>query len=561
MIAETLKKAIGKLYKKELKINEAEIENIIEIPPNPELGDYAFPCFSLSKILKLNPGEIAIEVRGEIGDSAEKYFEEIQTNGPYINFFLNRMDFANKTISEILSKKEKYGSSNIGKKEKFLIEHTSINPNASPHVGRARNALIGDSIVRILKFLNFNTDTHYYVNDISKQIAMLVVSGAEKLSFDKMLNSYIKIAKKVEKSKKLEAQVFSWLKKFEDGDKEARLKFTKITETCIKGQIKILSKLGIEYNCFDYESSYINKAKDLMEELKKSGKACTDKDGRIYIDQNNTRLKHMMKSPVLVLTRSDGTGLYPLRDLVYTIEKMKIAEKNIVVLGEDQKLYFQQLEEVLKILKYKAPKVVHYSFVLISSKGKSRKMSTRKGDVVLLEDFLDELVSKTKKEIKKRKTKGDPEKVAISALKYKILKNSPNKLIQFDLNEALSFEGDTGPYILYSYARASSIAKKSKIKNQKSRKYEKHELEPKETELITKLSQFPGVVESAYKSLNPSLIANYSYQLAQIFNEFYHSCKVIGSEQENFRIALVESFRQVLKSSLWLLGIETMEEM
>ena len=196
-------------------------------------------------------------------------------------------------------------------------------------------------------------------------------------------------------------------------------------------------------------------------------------------------------------------------------------------------------------------------------------MSTRKGDVVLLEDFLGDLSEKAKKEIKARKTKGNPEIVAIAALKYKILKNSPNKIINFDADEALSFDGDTGPYILYSYARANSILKKSKKSKPvsklgillKSEEFEIPDLSGKEIELIKKISQFPSTAYDAFVTSNPSLIANYSYKLAQIFNEFYHSCPVLGSHEEPFRLALVASFMQTLRNSLALLGIETLEEM
>src|SRR3990167_6119920 len=534
VIAKLIKKALGEL---DIDAKEHDILNVIETPKNPDFGDFAFPCFAIANQAKTNPHDLALEVRGKIRQLPAE-FTDIQTSGPYINFFLNRNQTSIELINKILAKKERFGSQDIGKKQKALIEHTSINPNASPHVGRARNAIIGDSIVKILDFLGFKTETHYYVNDVSKQIAMLVLANAESLSFDKMLGKYIEISKKVEKSKKLEQKVFSWLKKFESGDKEAEKKFEKITRTCVKGQSEILKKLGIQYEFFDYESNYLERSKEILEELKKTGKLLKDKDGRLYLDQSNTELKGMMKSPVLVLTRSDSTGLYPLRDIAYTMEKMQIAEKNMIVLGEDQKLYFLQLKEALKLLSSGSPEVVHYSFInLVDSEGKSKKMSTRKGDVVLLEDFFDDLVAKAKKEITKRKTKGNPEVVAIAALKYKILKNSPNKLIQFDPDEALNFEGDTGPYILYSYARASSILKKEPPLE----KFEVHDLQEKEIELVKKLSQFPEVVLSAYKNLNPSLIANYSYQLAQVFNEFYHACKVIGSEeQEAFRLSLVQ---------------------
>ena len=533
------------LKNKGIKLSDEELERYIEIPPSSEMGDYAFPCFFIAKELKQDPHQIALEIREKIGEPSLD-FEDIQTSGGYINFFLDRKDFARKLLKEILKKKENFGKFDIGNGKKALIEHTSTNPNAPPHVGRARNAIIGDSIVKILSFLNFKPEVHYYVNDVSKQIAMLVMGDADKLEFKDMLKRYIKISKNAEE---FQDQIFFLLRQFEDGDKKTVAKFNRITKTCLKGQKDIFSELGINYDVFDYESDYIKKSKKILIELEKTKKLHKDKEGRLYLDQKNTPLKKMMKSPVLILTRSDGTGLYPLRDIVYTIDKMKSSKENIIVLGEDQKLYFLQLKEALNILNQQAPKVVHYSFILLNKKGKSKKMSTRKGSVILLETFLKDAFNKAKNK-----------KIGIAAVKYSILKNSPNKMILFNLQDSLQFEGDTGPYLLYSYARASSILKK--VKTQKNKKsFVIMDLSKNEIDLVKKLSQFPEVVLNSYNNLNPSLIANYSYQLAQVFNEFYHGSKVIGSKEESFRASLVEAFRYVLKNSLNLLGIETLEKM
>ena len=533
------------LKEKGIKLSDEELERYIEIPPSSEMGDYAFPCFFIAKELKQDPHQIALEIREKIGEPSLD-FEDIQTSGGYINFFLDRKDFARKLLKEILKKKENFGKFDIGNGKKALIEHTSTNPNAPPHVGRARNAIIGDSIVKILSFLNFKPEVHYYVNDVSKQIAMLVMGDADKLEFKDMLKRYINISKNAEK---FQDQIFFLLRQFEDGDKKTVAKFNRITKTCLKGQKDIFSELGINYDVFDYESDYIKKSKKILIELEKTKKLHKDKEGRLYLDQKNTPLKKMMKSPVLILTRSDGTGLYPLRDIVYTIDKMKSSKENIIVLGEDQKLYFLQLKEALNILNQQAPKVVHYSFILLNKKGKSKKMSTRKGSVILLETFLKDAFNKAKNK-----------KIGIAAVKYSILKNSPNKMILFNLQDSLKFEGDTGPYLLYSYARASSILKK--VKTQKNKKsFVIMDLSKNEIDLVKKLSQFPEVVLNSYNNLNPSLIANYSYQLAQVFNEFYHGSKVIGSKEESFRASLVEAFRYVLKNSLNLLGIETLEKM
>jgi len=538
---------------KNVKLSKEEIENYIETPSS-DYGDFALPCFFLAKKLRLPPQKIALELKNELTGKS-KIFSFIRVDGAYLNFFINKKEFAEKTIKRILKEGENYGKENIGKGKKVLVEHTSINPNASPHVGRARNAIIGDSLVKTFRFFNFKPEVHYYVNDVSKQMAMLVLANAENLKFEGLLKKYAEMSKKVENSKETEEKVFEILNKFESNNKKIAEKFRKITNIAVKGQKKILANLGIHYDFFDYESKYMHKTGKIIEDLKKTKMLFMDENGRYVLDLKGTSVEGKMKSPVLVLTRKDGTGLYPLRDIVYTIEKIKKSKDNLIVLGEDQKLYFQQISETLKILGYNSPKAVHYSFILLNDGGKSKKMSTRKGDVVLLEDFLTEAEKKSMKKTKNKKIARD---VGIAAVKYSILKNHPNKMISFNLDEALNFEGDTGPYLMYSYARASSILRKAK---NGSGKIPAEKISEKEFELIKKLSQFPEIILSSYKTLNPSAIANYSYQLAQVFNEFYHATKVLGSENENFLLALVQAFRIVLKNSLKLLGIEVIEKM
>jgi len=557
-----MKDSVVKLLEKNIPLKKQEIEKIIEIPPNSQLGDYAFPCFVLAEKLKKAPNQIAQEIKNKIKPT--KDIEKISVVGPYLNFFINKQIFSEKIISEILKKKENYGKGK--EKGKVALEHTSINPNASPHVGRARNSIIGDSIKRILEFQGFNVKTYYYVNDVSKQIAMMALEFKGKENFSDLLELYVRVNNKVKNNPELEKKVLNLLEKFELGDKNTIKKFRKIVDIAVKGQIKILKEFGITFDIFDYESKYLKQTNKILNELKKTKRIFKDEHGRLVLNQEGFGLEKKMKSPVLVLTRSNGTGLYPLRDIAYTIDKLKRCKKTFIVLGEDQKLYFEQISTALKILKKPSPQVIHYSFVLIKDKEKIGKMSTRRGDVVLLEHFMKQAKDKAEKEIKKRKTKGDPKKIGYAAIKYSFLKNDPNKSIMFDWNQALNFEGNTGPYLQYSYARASSILRKirsiKKIKKTKQMKIkDKINLSEQELKLIKKLSQFPEIIATAYKNLNPAIIANYSYQLAQIFNEFYHACPVINSKNEAFRINLVKSFRYVLKNSLNLLGIDAIEKM
>jgi len=548
-----MKEIISSLLAKELNLKKESIENLIEIPPSSELGDYAFPCFSLASKFKKNPIDISTELAKKLQAKLPKEIEKLEAKGPYINFFVNKNILAIKTIKEILKKKENYGKGK--EKEKILLEHTSVNPNASPHVGRARNSIIGDSIKRILQFSGNKLETHYYVNDVSKQVAILALNFKLGDDFDDLLKKYVEASKKIQ-DPAIEKKVFSLLEKFEKKDKEITKLFKIIVDIAVKGQKEIFSSIGINFDYFDYESKYLNSGKEILKQLEKTGKLFKDEEGRFVLNQKNTGLETKMKTPVLVLTRSNGTGLYPLRDLAYTIEKCKKG-KNIIILGEDQKLYFEQIKQALILLKKPFPQVIHYSFVLLKDEEGTKKMSTRSGELVLLEEFIKEAVNKARIELANRKTKGDAKKIGISAIKYAMLRNENNKNIIFDWQQALNFEGDSGPYLQYSYARASSIIRKSKKKPQ----LKLQNLDEKEISLIKKLSDFPEIISSSRKQLSPHIIANYSFELAQTFNEFYHNCQVIGSEKEEFRLALVQAFRIVIKSSLELLGIEVMEEM
>ena len=363
---------------------ETKLENVpLEVPPNPEMGDYAFPCFVLAKDWKKNPVDIAKELTVKFKPT--KLVAEAKPIGPYINFFVNKNKITVDTLKQILKQKDKYGSSGIGKRKKIFLEHTSINPNASPHVGRARNALIGDSVGRILRFQGFKVEIHYFVNDVGKQVAMLVL-GAEKkkdITFGDLLNIYIEINKKIEENPELEKDALELLNKLEKGDKEIRKKFEMVVNICIKGQVKIFSELKIKYDKFDYESKYLwsNETEKTLKRLEKTGKLFVDGFGRWVLDQKGYGLG--IQVPVFVMTRADKTSLYPLRDITYAIE---LASKGtyIVVLGEDQKLYNEQINAALKELEIFRRRAVYYSFVLLQE----GKMSTRKGNLVLLEDFI-----------------------------------------------------------------------------------------------------------------------------------------------------------------------------
>ena len=275
---------------KQIKKNTNLKEINLEIPP-AGLGDYAFPCFGLAKIHKKNPSQIAQELAGKI--KPNKFIEKVEVKGPYLNFFVNKTIIAEDVLKKIIKEKNKFGSNNR-KRQKILVEHTSINPNASPHIGRARNALIGDFIVRLLKFQGYDVETHYFVNDVGKQIAMLVLGakGKKNITFGDLLKLYIKINKKIEENPELEKGVFELLRKLEEGDEKIKKQFRDIVDVCVKGQIKILFELSIKYDKFDYESDYLwtRKTDKVLEELGKTGKLFLDDEKRYVLDQKDFNL-------------------------------------------------------------------------------------------------------------------------------------------------------------------------------------------------------------------------------------------------------------------------------
>ncbi len=557
---EKFRKAVVEALSGEILLGKEEVSQLISIPPDSKLGDFAFPCFALSKELKKSPNIIAEELHSKIKPS--KLIERVEVVGPYLNFFLNRSALSEETIVDVMKKKKHYGSLRI-KNKKAIVEHTSINPNASPHVGRARNGIIGDSVVRILRFHGYKVEAHYFVNDIGKQIAMLVLGcRGRKLGFKDLLNEYIRINAELEKNPEIEKEVFSLLKELEDGNKKVRKEFKDVVELCIKGQSKIFSELGIKFDFYDYESDYLfgKKTAEVLKMLEDTGKVFVDADGRKVLDLEGFNLD--MKSPVLVLTRADGTSLYGLRDIAYTIDKLSKKGRNIVVLGEDHKLYFKQLSAALSLLGHAPPEVIHYSFILLST----GKMSTRSGNVVLLEEFMSQAVEKAEEEIKLRKkaefSKRLAKSIAFGAIKYHIIKVSPEKNVLFNWEQALSFEGESAPYVQYAHARICSIIEKAGIVAAKKINYSLLKTQ-EEYELVKLLANFPEIADRSAKQLKPHLIANYAQSLADNFNKFYHECPVISDDNEltQVRLALVSSVKQVLETSLSLLGINAVEKM
>ena len=393
-----------------LQVNEEQIK--IEIPPKDGMGDFSIQCANLRNEKMNHPMEIANFIKDNFVDRNHN-FNDIKVMGPYINFYINYEKFNEQVINEIENNKN-YGSMNQGKGEKLLIEHTSINPNAEPHIGRCRNSLIGDFMSNLYDFTGYKTERHYFINDIGKKIALLLIGiemyGLKDDTFASILDTYVKISALAKVDESIEQKSFDYLKEVEDGNPKMIEKFKEITDKCVNGQLKIFSNLNINFDVFTHESDYVyNKyLKDILDKLDKTGKLHEDELGRKYVDLTGYNIP--TREPVLVLTRSNGTSLYPIRDIAYTIHKIELNDKNnFIVLGEDQEVYMQQISAVLDILGYKAPKLICYSYVLLDGD----KMSTSGGTVVLVTDFMKAVRETLLREFKERNADITEEKLNI----------------------------------------------------------------------------------------------------------------------------------------------------
>ena len=542
-----------------LNVKEEQIK--IEIPSKSSMGDYSIQCANLRNEKYKNPIEIATMIEEKFEDT-DFNFSSIKVVGPYINFYINYDKYSKQIIEEIESNKN-YGSLNQGNNNSLLIEHTSINPNAEPHIGRCRNSLIGDFMSNLYEFTGYKVERHYFINDIGKKIALLVIGietyGLKDDTFSSILDTYVKISNLAKEDESIDKKAFDYLKLVESGNKEMVQKFKEITDKCVKGQLAIFDTLNIHFDVFTHESDfdYDNYLEEILSKLEKTGKLHTDVLGRKYVDLTGYDIP--TREPVLVLTRSNGTSLYPIRDIAYSIHKVELNNKNnFVVLGEDQETYMKQISAVLDILGYKAPKLICYSYVLLNG----GKMSTSGGTVVLVTDFMKNVKETLLDEFKKRNNEISEEKLNIlvnACIKFTMLNVSKNKIVNFNLKNATSFTGESGMYILYSIVRMKSILKNNNIKLSDKIKFN-NEIENR---IIKELSLFPEQINEILESNEPTHLTKYIFNLTQLFSKFYEEVNISNEEDivlKSSRIRLLKCLIDVLTKSLKILGIETIEK-
>ena len=544
---------------------QQEVEVPLSKPPDSAMGDYAVPCFRLAREVGTPPVPLAQQIRDHLRqcDLAALGIAGVEAQGPYLNVFLAKGDLAERVIGEILEAGAGYGARGSGLGKRALVEHTSINPNAPPHLGRARNAWIGDTLVHLLRFEGYALEARFFVNDVGRQIALLVLGvGDRRPDFHQLLEIYVATNRRLEQDPALEREVNLLLERLESGDRETRAAFRRVVEISVHGMRELFGDAGVRYDRFDYESDYLTpeRHRQIVDELRATGKLFEDEHGRLVLDLEGFKLPS--RNPVLVITRANKTSLYVLRDIAYTLDKMAAAsDLNLVVLGEDQKLYHRQLQAALKLLGSAAPAPVHYSFVLL---GKG-SMSTRQGNLVLLEDFVAEAKRKASAELAARGHADDPavaRAVAYSALKYSFLKVANDKQVLFDWDKAMAFEGESGPYLLYSHARICSILRKYGKPLPAMAEFAALEA-AEEGELLKLLAELPDQVARALRVRSPHVIAGYTFAVARQFSSFYHACPILqaASPVREARLLLAAATRQVLANCLGLMGIDALEQM
>jgi arginyl-tRNA synthetase len=562
----------AKLQKMVLQYNTTAAIRV-EIPPS-DMGDFAFPCFSLAASAKKSPHELAKNISATFPKN--KWITKVEAAGGYVNFFLDSTSLISATLSSIIEKRDTYGYL-PKRKKKIIIEHTSANPNGPLHVGRARNPIIGDTLVRIHKAAGYDVESQFYLDDMGKQVAILtwgvhnlntkdIPKSSSKKSDHQNVGFYQIANQRMESDETVAQQIGEMVKKLEHGDRETIGKIHAAYTPVLHGITESLSRINIYIDKYIPESTFVyDKSIDNVVNKLKQTPYCHEENGAFYLDMESFDIHG--RNTKFYFLRNDGTTLYATRDIAYHQWKARHADLLINVLGEDHKLESKQVKIALELLGTGVlPQVVFYAFVSLPD----GKMSTRRGRVVYLDELIDECIERAYKEVKKRRAgelseeqmRNVAQLVGIGALRYNIIKVQPEKDIQFNWEEALNFEGNAVPFIQYAHARACSILRKT---NEKTTTFNATVLiHPTELTLIKQLARFPLVIDDACSSYKPHLIANYLYEIAAMFNQFYRDCPVLSEENMALRcsrLTLVFAIKNVLHTALDLLGISAPEEM
>ena len=544
---------------------KAELESIIEIPPKPEMGDFAFPCFKLAKVYHKAPPLIAKELSEKI--EQPDFLSEIRVMGGYLNFFVDKSQYAKKIVDNYLNSNN-YGGSDEGSGKTICIDYSSPNVAKNFHVGHLRTTIIGNSIYKIYEKLGYHVERINHLGDWGTQFGKLIVAykrwgskeSVETNGISELMSIYVKFHDEAEKEPSLNDEARAWFTKMEHGDEEALSIWKWFRDISLKEFLRVYDMLGIEFDSYAGESFYNDKMAAVIEELKDKG-LITVSDGAQIVNLDEYNM------PPCLITKKDGSSLYATRDISAALYRKKTYDfsKCIYVTGLEQKLHFAQWFKVIELMGYDWYKdLIHVPYGLVSLKG--GKLSTRHGNVIYAEDILKESIQKIESIIEEKNPelpdKGTVAKqVGIGAILFNTLYNQRIKDVVFDWEKILNFDGETGPYVQYTYARAASVLRK--IGDYDTTIDYSLLTDEASMALLKEIERYSAVVKDAADKLEPSIIARYAVDLAQSFNKFYHDCQ-INVEDTNIkytRANIVAITKSILKDALGLLGMTCPEQM
>ncbi len=543
-----------------------DIAALLEVPPDPAMGDYAFPCFKLSKALRMGPPMIAKKLSEAM---RRPEVARVECVGGYLNFFFNRENFARELLGAVLAAPGKWGASDAGAGKTVCLDYSSINIAKRFHIGHLSTTMIGNSLKRIYDFLGWKTVSINHLGDWGTQFGKMICAykrwgdkeTVEKGGVEEMTKLYVRFHAEAEKHPELEDEGRAWFKKIEDGDPEALSIFHWFKDVTLKDAMKVYDVLGVSFDSYAGESFYADKTDRVVNELREKG-LLKESDGALIVDLEEDNMP-----PCLILKR-DGTTIYATRDLaaIFYRKDTYHFDKCLYVVAYQQDLHFRQIFKVVEKMGYPWAKdeLVHVAFGMVSYEGQS--LSTREGHVVYLEDLLRRAQEKALQIIREKSPNLENKEeaarqVGVGAVVYSTLQNSRIKDIDFWWDRALSFDGETGPYVQYTHARCCSVLRKTP-ENLPAPDYAA--LSDDESQaLLRLLSRFPEAVSEACLRNEPSIVTRATTEIAKAYNKFYYEHRILDDDPAvtAARIALTQASQQVIKTGLYLIGVAAPERM
>jgi len=558
------------------KYDSATVCGLIATPPDEKMGDFAFPCFALAKEFRKAPPMIAGDIKAAIegSDSDKSLIEKIDVAGGYLNFYMNRNAIISGVVSEIIEKGAEFGKSDEGNGKKVIVEFSSPNIAKPFHIGHLVSTAVGSSVERIYKFLGYDTVKVNHLGDWGTQFGKLISAykrwGNEAAiladPINELLKIYVRFHNEAEKQPELEDEARAYFKKLEDGDEEVTKLWKFFVTASLTEFNRMYDKLGISFDSYAGESFYSDKMPEIVDILKEKN-ILEESEGAMVV-----RFDEEAKIPPCIILKSDGSTIYATRDIAAAVYRKRHYDfyKNIYVVGTPQALHFKQVFSVIDKMGFDwSDSCVHVGFGYV--RFPDRVISTRHGDVVLLEDVINEAIDKTKEIIQNSSTgkvvddvDNVSEKIGIGAVLYAFLKNGRERDIIFTWEDMLDFEGESGPYVQYSYARGKSVLRKACEAGIDWKDADLSLLDSdEEFALVKHLNNFQNAVRDAANKYEPCVVTRYVTDLAQLFNKFYNTCNIMKSADDvrKARLLLTEASASCIKSALHLIGVDVVEKM